>query len=215
MPVLIFNINIIPEYPLPTPSGGSCDISFIWGSDYCTCTAGVVRRLFHFYLNADSAHPLSATALSKYGVMLAPFFRESPGGGSLHAAFLSTAPSVLGNAHSTYYSVANTSVPPHRSNCFNNPFCFKCGISHITGTSSMRALTTTTGRHSVNSNEDGIGKSNTSHFEREPNDMDLYRNGCTPEVDQPLYVINGARDTPTVCRLPPSVVASQAGMHKQ
>ena len=111
MPGLILTVNIIPEFFLPVPSGGSCDISFIWGSDYCTCTAGVLRRLYYFYLNADSAHPLSVTALSKYGVKLgSSFVRERPGGGSLHVAFLGTAPSVLGNAHSTHYSIANTSV---------------------------------------------------------------------------------------------------------
>ena len=60
-----------------------------------------------------------------------------------------------------------------------------------------------------------FGGSNKSHFEREPSDNYFSRKSCTPEVDLPVYSINGARDTPSACLFSPSQDALQAGMQNR
>ena len=113
----------------------------------------------------------------------------------MHVAFLSTAPSVPGNAHSINYSIANT--PFSNVNCFNSPRCLS-GHSYTTGTPSLGALTLNTGNGILNPIWAGIGEASKSHFEREPNDKNYFSwESCTPEVDLPVYSTHGARDTLT------------------
>ena len=147
MPSIINECGLIPRMASPPYTSGAREVWFYWGGWSYVCTVGSLAGVHDFFRseNADPAHPLAATALSKYGVMLVQSIQVGrTSGGSLNAAFLSTVPGVLGSVHSIYSKAVpsfNNSNPNIQD--FNSPRCLS-GTTSTTGFTTG-ALTTSLG----------------------------------------------------------------------
>ena len=99
-PQILNNINDVKSKPAPFfKTNGPEFCTLVWRGVHYNCFVSGLRKLYSVFENADSVHPVTALAKLKYEVTLGcHFIGDTPGGRSLHAAPLSTAPCALGGS---------------------------------------------------------------------------------------------------------------------